>query len=219
MIGRARPRHAWATQAIFRLCPNHFMRSGLQLITAMGVCHQPIRSQDYPVRPIRTLTWSLTHRVLKSMSGFRIESWTCVKMMICKWYLTEHRDTFNGARLKIEQTDGQTNNGTVNLNKTNQAQDCNPRPVWRNLSASLSPYLNIDQIWTLNILLWLRPLHYKLMPAVLQVNNWHPNTLLNAKYNDTHCSCIIHEKWQIWIELSQRWGAVTMQSTPQMAQI
>lgn len=55
MIGRAGPRHAWATQAIFRLCPNHFMRSGLQLITAMGVCHQPIRSQGYPVRPIRTL--------------------------------------------------------------------------------------------------------------------------------------------------------------------
>ena len=75
------------------------------------------------------------------------------------------------------------------------------------------------QIWTLNILLWLRPLYYKLMPVVLQVNNWHPNTLLNAKYNDTDCSCIIHEKWQIWISLSQRWGSVTMQSTPQMARI
>ena len=33
------------------------------------------------------------------------------------------RSQFNGARLSMGQSDGHTNNGPVNLNKTNQARD------------------------------------------------------------------------------------------------
>ena len=74
-IMMARPRHASVTQAIFRLCSNHFMRRGLQLITEPGVSSSTNQKQGLAnlTNQKPHLIWSLTNRLLKV--NVRVSDW------------------------------------------------------------------------------------------------------------------------------------------------
>ena len=103
------------------------MRRGLQLITARAVItsqsEASITQSDQSEASNHLVTYKLFAK--SQCQGVRVSDlcWNDDMQMI---FDRTQRDTFNGVRLEIGQTDGHTNNGTVNLNKTNQAETVIP---------------------------------------------------------------------------------------------